>query len=93
MGYSLWTLLSDYHTHTLSQTLTHVGPDARATEQLASPWAATCLSLLSDHPRQANVSAMLVYYVLEMSYHLLGVSSVSDLPRVLSRQSLSEYSR
>ena len=93
MGYSLWTLLSDYHTHTLSQTLTHVGPDPRATEQLASPWAATCLSLLSDRPRQANVSAMLVYYVLEMSYHLLGVSSVSDLPRVLSRQSLSEYSR
>ena len=40
------TLLSDYHTHTLSQTLIHVGPNAGATEQLASLWAATCLSLL-----------------------------------------------
>ena len=62
MGYSPWTLLSDYHTHTLSQTLTNVGPDARATEQLASPWAATCLSLLPDCPRQATVSAMLMYW-------------------------------
>lgn len=93
MGYSPWTLLSDYHTHTLSQTLIHVGPNARATEQLASLWAAACLSFLPDRLRQANVSTMLMYYVLEMCYRLLGASSVSDLPQVLSRQSLSEYSR